>query len=184
MKNTLVILTGGKSKRMGTDKALLKVGTKTLIEHMVSIFSDHFDEIILSVNESGHFDGLNLSAQEIEDIHKGVGPMGGLHAVFTKTDIEKFFVCAVDTPFVIPSAAIEMTKQSEGYDVCALIKEDGKTEPLFAVYNRSSFEEINKMINEKNYKMRDLFDRLKVKYIPRYDLNKSFANLNTREDYE
>ncbi len=184
MKKTLVILAGGKSKRMGTNKSLLKIGDKTLIEHMVNIFKEHFDEILLSVNEKGHFDDLNLGVEEIEDIYKGIGPMGGFYSVFKNTDIEKFFVCAVDTPFVMPSAAIEMMEKSEGVDICALLKEDGKTEPLFAVYNRSCLENIESLIEKKDYKIKELFEKSNVKYIPKYDLNKSFANLNTREDYE
>lgn len=184
MKKTLVILAGGKSKRMGTNKALLKVGDKTLLEHMVNIFKDKFDEIYLSVNEKGNFKDLDINVIEIEDIHKGIGPMGGFHAVFTTTGVDKFFACAVDTPFVMPSAAVEMMEQSEDVDICALLKEDEKTEPLFAVYNRSCLPEIEKMIESKHYRLRELFEKTNVKYIKKYDLNKSFANLNTREEYE
>ena len=184
MKKTLVILAGGKSKRMGTNKALLKVGDKTLLEHMVSIFDEHFDEILLSVNETGHFKELGLNVIEVEDIHKGIGPIGGFHAIFAKTSVDKFFACAVDTPFVMPSAAIEMMDLSDGVDICALLKEDEKTEPLFAVYNRSCFSEIEKMIEHKDFRLKSLFEKVNVKYIHKYDLNKSFANLNTREDYE
>lgn len=184
MKKTLVILAGGKSKRMGTNKALLKVGDKTLIEHMVSIFKEHFDEILLSVNEAGHFKDLNMNVLEIEDTYKGIGPIGGFHAVFSKTNVDKFFACAVDTPFVMPSAAIEMMDQSEDVDICALLKEDERTEPLFAVYNRSCLSEIEKMIEHKDYRLKSLFEKVNVKYIHKYDLNKSFANLNTREEYE
>lgn len=184
MKKTLVILAGGKSKRMGTNKALLKVGDKTLLEHMVSIFKDKFDEIYLSVNEKGNFKDLDIEITEIEDIHKGIGPMGGFHAIFSSTEVDSFFACAVDTPFVMPSAAVEMMEQSENVDICALIKEDGKTEPLFAVYNRSCFPEMEKMIAVKHYRLGELFEKSNVKYIQKYDLNKSFANLNTREEYE
>ena len=65
-----------------------------------------------------------------------------------------------------------------------MLKEDGKTEPLFAVYNRSCLGNIESLIEKKDYKIKDLFEKSNVKYIPKYDLNKSFANLNTKKDYE
>ena len=83
MNQALVILCGGDSSRMGTDKALLPFGDECLLEYMVHKFAPHFDRIYLSVNQRGDYGHLDLDVTEIPDIYLNAGPMGAILSSLT-----------------------------------------------------------------------------------------------------
>ena len=78
MENALVILCGGNSTRMGTDKALLPFGDTCLIEYLVRKFQPYFSRIYLSVKIKGDYSHLKLPVTEIPDIYPNQGPMSGI----------------------------------------------------------------------------------------------------------
>ena len=69
MENALVILCGGDSSRMGSDKALLPFGNCCLVEYLVHKFEPYFSKIYLSVKQKGIYSHLHLNVQEISDIY-------------------------------------------------------------------------------------------------------------------
>ncbi|MBC8551622.1 MAG: molybdenum cofactor guanylyltransferase, partial [Candidatus Brocadiales bacterium] len=71
-----VILVGGKSSRMGSNKAFLKLKGKTFIEMQIELLREMFDEIFISVNTSSEYEYLNLPI--FKDIYPGKGPLGGI----------------------------------------------------------------------------------------------------------
>ena len=81
MENALVILCGGNSTRMGTDKALLPFGDTCLIEYLVRKFQPYFSRIYLSVKIKGDYSHLKLPVTEIPDIYPNQGPMSGIFYV-------------------------------------------------------------------------------------------------------
>jgi molybdopterin-guanine dinucleotide biosynthesis protein A len=191
MVDTVVILTGGKSSRMGTDKARLKIGDRTFLEETYYKFKPYFNDVLLSLDTKGKYDDLNINAPQIEDIIKNIGPMGGIYSVFKQTDLPAIFAVGVDTPFLSVKAAKAIIKLSNDSDICLLEHSDSKIEPLFGVYKRTCLNAIEELIKEETYSMRKLFSSLKVKTIPQKQLekkigeklDKSFLNLNTKEEY-
>src|SRR3954453_20059134 len=91
---TAFILAGGKSTRMRTDKALLKLGEKTLLEHMLSVTR----ELTGDVRICGSRTRFATEAQVVEDIFPERGPLGGIHAALNSTETELNLVLSVDTP--------------------------------------------------------------------------------------
>ena len=95
MENALVILCGGNSTRMGTDKALLPFGDTCLIEYLVRKFQPYFSRIYLSVKIKGDYSHLKLPVTEIPDIYPNQGPMSGIFSGLSMIDEECafFYVC-------------------------------------------------------------------------------------------
>ena len=88
MENALVILCGGNSTRMGTDKALLPFGDTCLIEYLVRKFQPYFSRIYLSVKIKGDYSHLKLPVTEIPDIYPNQGPMSGIFSGLSMIDEE------------------------------------------------------------------------------------------------
>lgn len=99
MENALVILCGGNSTRMGTDKALLPFGDTCLIEYLVRKFQPYFSRIYLSVKIKGDYSHLKLPVTEIPDIYPNQGPMSGIFSGLSMIDEERAFFMSVDTRF-------------------------------------------------------------------------------------
>ena len=102
------ILAGGKSSRMGRDKAFLKIGEKTFLENAVEILTPVCKQVKIVLNKSQtHFiEKLPEGISHIFDIHENRGAVGGIHAAFQDCKTEFAVILAVDLPFVT-SEAIE-----------------------------------------------------------------------------
>lgn len=180
----LVILTGGKSSRMGTDKAMLKIGDETFLEHLVNKFSPYFEQVVLSVNQPGKYNHLKLPNREVVDIYSDIGPLGGIYSVLKQLEAEEIFVLSVDMPFASPELALEILNNEPKSDISVIQRENGKNEPLFAKYAKSCLPYIEQMIMKKDYKLNNLFDQVNTSYIYKEETQlEKLANLNTKEEY-
>lgn len=191
MVDTAVILTGGKSSRMGTDKALLNIGENTFLEEVYNKFKPYFQTIIMSLAEKGKYDHLNLDVLEIEDIIDHIGPLGGVYSVFQQTDLSEIFVVSVDTPLVNMKAVSAIIELCDDSDICIIEQNDLSLEPLFGVYKRSCIKYIEELISKKNYSMHRMLGMANLKKIPQSQIEEiigekldyTLVNLNTKEDY-
>lgn len=95
---TGIILSGGLSIRMGTDKALLRIAGKTIIERTRNLMLNIFENVLLSTNdfESYRFLGLPMVA----DIYKNHGPLSGIHAALVSSATVKNFFLSCDLPLM------------------------------------------------------------------------------------
>lgn len=108
MNYALVILCGGNSVRMGTDKALLPFGDCCLLEYLVHKFKPYFSTIYLSVKYIGDYAHLNLPVTEIADIYGNAGPMSGVFSGLSMINEDAAFFMSVDTPFMEPETGIAL----------------------------------------------------------------------------
>lgn len=181
-----VILSGGKSRRMGADKAGLLFAGKPALQIVVERFSEYFD-VFVSVDVSGRFP--LYGAGEVVDRYPGEGPLAGLQAAFAQTGADKIFLTAVDLLFGDPTLAVELMNQlDKGYDAC-IIKWSRGIEPLFGAYSRSCLEQAEKMLNNGENKLSTLLERQNTKYIQpdelvAWNLDDILFNMNFPTDYE
>lgn len=183
---TGIILAGGKSKRMGTDKARLAWGKGTLIEHVIEELRSIVDEIIVAVDEAGRF--RNLNAKIIEDVIPGAHALGGLYTGLRMASHERCFVCGCDAPFLNAGLVRFLIAQANGYDLVIPRSEYG-LEPLHAVYERRALPAIEEQLSQKRWNLTDLVPKLRANIIDVATLRQydpeglSFLNLNTKEAY-
>ncbi|HOI28238.1 MAG TPA: molybdenum cofactor guanylyltransferase [Melioribacteraceae bacterium] len=97
---TGVILSGGKSSRMGVNKSLLLIDNIPLIQIIYERMKKVFSRIIISTNEPELYDFLD--AGKVEDTYKGFGPLGGIHSSLSFSRTERIFVVSADMPFLLP----------------------------------------------------------------------------------
>lgn len=186
---TAVILAGGKSLRMGQDKAFLRIGGLTIIEFQLQGLRPLFDEITLSTNSPERFRHLDIPA--FPDIIPDRGPLGGIYTALLKARHPHIFAIACDMPFINPELIRHLIERCEDYDVTVPETEQG-LEPLHAVYSKNCIPAIRRQLKGKGGKGRviEFFPEVKVRVIPQEDIAriegglKAFLNFNTPEEYE
>src|ERR1035437_11191089 len=139
------ILAGGKSKRMGTNKSLLKIGELTIIERVVNLMKDLFKEVILITNQSEEFSFLRLPMQE--DIHKNTGPLAGIHSALVHTITDKNFIISCDMPLMTAGVVKYLIKYPTD-KLITIARADNYVQQLCGVYNRSLISYIVNIIDE------------------------------------
>lgn len=176
-----LILAGGRSSRMGSDKPLLDLGGKSMLRRAVDFWREQplVGSVLVAVGSEEHLPDLPEGAIPVCDLYPGCGPMAGLHAAFAQTDAEVFYVSAVDMPYLTADA---LPPIPDG-DAAVYVK-NGRPDPLFGVYRRSCLPALEKALLAGQRRMTALLAELDTAYI---DLPGAFSglleNLNTREDY-
>lgn len=184
---TAIILTGGKSRRMGFNKAFLKYGDKTFIEHQIARLNKIFDEIILSANDARLYAHLNLPI--VSDILPERGPLSGICAGLIRSTSFHSFVIACDMPFIHEKIILYLREQIGGYDVVVPQTSRG-LEPLHAFYSRNCIQPMYRCLNEGRLRIIDFFSEVKVKIVDEQEFKEldvptqPLVNLNTPEEYQ
>ncbi len=186
MKATGIILAGGKSSRMGKNKALLEVGGVTVIERISSEIQQIADEVIVVTNELENYRFLNLPMAR--DNWEGMAPLAGIEAGLSASGNKCNLIVACDMPFA--DAAIGEFLLN-GLDHCDAAVPDigGRRQPLFASYRKEVLTEVRKSLSKQELKLQSFLDRINVQYIKESELvsmpaNPVFYNMNHPEEYE
>jgi molybdopterin-guanine dinucleotide biosynthesis protein A len=186
MEITGMILAGGVSKRLGyRNKALLKIGDRSIIERVMDALSKVTESILLITNSPEEFRHLGLPI--FEDILPGSGSLGGIYTGLKVSKTHHNLVIACDMPFIRPHLLTFLINHRGNYDVIIPVTPDGH-HPTCAVYSKNCIEPIEKQIKTGNLKIADFFPHVRVNKIdfgalyPCYDSNMLF-NINSSEDY-
>ncbi len=161
MEITAIILSGGKSSRMGTDKALLKINDNDLLSRAIEVCQPVCSRIIISSNNPKHRkSGIHVVPDEIQNC----GPMGGVYACLKQSSTDWGFVLSVDAVFVEPKFIEFLITEIDAFDAVVPVHSKG-IEPLIAFYHRNCLPEMEGMLKKGDFKMRNLFSKINVKYI-------------------
>lgn len=180
MPATAVILAGGKSTRMGTDKALLRYQGKPLIAHVAAVCQQHVQEVIISSNDPEKY--RFLKKRIVLDSMPGQGPLAGIIAGLRASTTPYVFVCACDTVRIRRHMVTQMLSRAYGFDAVIPCAPDGFFEPLFAVYKRTLRARIERAFNRGVRSVRQALTGSKVLL---YTIEKNgIFNINTPEDYQ
>lgn len=190
MKAAAIILSGGKSSRMGTNKALLKINEQTNIERIRDKLKEHFNDIILVTNDSEAYEFLEIKTTA--DHYPGMGPLAGLHAGLAASPSDINVIVACDMPFVSGSLAELLARKCRDYDAVIPII-NGKQHPLFAAFKKKAGAEAAACIEAGTLRMKHLLDRLNVLYLTETELElegfrateieRVFFNMNRPDEY-
>lgn len=180
---TAIVMAGGDSIRMGTDKSMLPIKGRAMIEHICRQLEGTFSRILISANDVNKYAFLGFEV--IPDKVPGKGPLMGIASALEASGNEHNFVVACDIPFIELSFVRHMLAEAAGSGVDIVIPIVGgeKYEPLFAVYCKSALAAINKALLADRRKISDVFKWCGVKYVELSDA-KWLVNLNTMAEYE
>jgi molybdopterin-guanine dinucleotide biosynthesis protein A len=181
---TGVILVGGKSRRMGRDKALLKIYGRPLVERVLAVFRECFGRVVLVGDDSERFAPYDLPV--LPDIYPG-SALGGLYTGLFQAATDHVFVSSCDLPY--PSAGVVryLCALREGYDAVVPLTGDG-FEPLFAVYAKSCLGPMRELLERRNYCVYDFYPAVRVRCVTGAELahldpdGRCFRNVNTPEE--
>lgn len=193
MRNDItgIILCGGKSSRMLTNKALLKPGEKTVIEMILNELAKIFDNIILSANNFEEYSFLNKPI--VPDKHPGQGPLAGIYTAVDYSNTDKNFITTCDLP-LISSDIIEYLLTYDLNNEIIVPSINGIPERLFGVYKKSVVKKIESIFRQSqiNHKIKNsVYELHNVSDVMHIEISGSeifreemFLNMNTPEDYE
>lgn len=182
-----VILAGGRSSRMGRNKALLELGGEPLIQRLVRRFSAWFRQVVVVTNTPEEYAFLGVPM--VRDRAPGLGPLAGLEAGLKASRYEHAFFCAVDMPFVSEALVRYLVAAAPGYDV-VVPAPGGEYEPMHAVYSRGCLPSIARNLEAGNLRLIAIFPDVRVREVsdaelaPFGDLRRLFFNCNTPADLD
>ena len=179
------ILAGGKSSRYGTNKALVEVDGVHLIDRAVRVMKAVFKDITILTNTPADYAFLDLPM--VEDIIRGLGPIGGIYTGLEIMPEEAGFFVACDMPFLNEALLRHMVAVRGDFD--AVVPRMGwMLEPLHAIYTRECLPVIKASIDSHNYQILKCFEKFRIKYLDEEELRafdpelRSFFNINQPKD--
>jgi len=178
-KATLIILAGGKSKRMGQAKHLLLTSQGTLIEHLDLRLRHLFSETLVV----GH-DLASMQLRTVSDLYLAQSPLVGIYSGLLASQTDVNFVLACDMPFVKSALVSHLISYAGDVDVVVPVV-NGYYEPLCAVYCKRSIPVIKELLDRNVLKVTEIYPQLVVREVPEQRLRafdpelSSFINLNT-----
>jgi len=184
---TGVILAGGQNSRFsGTNKALLHVGKKRILDYIYGVFKELFEDIILVTNDPVQYIEWDLNI--VTDLFPIRSSLTGIHAGLFYTTTPYSFFMACDTPF-IQKYLVETILDNIEPRIDVVVPETSEgLEPLCAVYSKDCLKPITHQLEKQELKINQMFQKLRIKKLPEKVLRQkdpdlmSFYNINTPED--
>lgn len=176
-----VILAGGKSRRMGTDKCRLRWQGGFLLAKIAAGFSE-CDDLFLS---GGHTEDIVPQLRTVTDCYPDSGPLAGVHAALCEMKHDLLFVTTCDAPLVDQRTAQLLLSRLGEHDAVVPVSADGFQHPLAALYRRRTVETARNMLEQGELRMRTFAAKLDTVYVPCAELpygDNTVRNLNTPED--
>ena len=172
------VLAGGSSKRMGTDKALLKLGDKTFLEIQIDKLKRMGIEDILYVRgEDVEVQGV----RRVTDLYPERGPLGGIHAGLKACENKSCLFLGIDVPLVPEDFLKELiVKHTSGITIA---QSESHDEPLIAIYDAELADVIPSLIKDHGAPVRELFKYAPLRRVPFTGPEGLLKNCNTPEDY-
>ncbi len=180
------ILAGGKSSRMGTDKAFVMLDGCTLLERAFDLART----LTANVSIVGAASKFQRFSRAVEDIFPGCGPLGGIHAALRSSEAELNLILAMDVPF-LPAELLRrlMARAESNPEMIAIVPRTGQGwQPLCAVYRREFADAAESAIRAGNYKIDAAFAKLRIQGVEEAELAEwgfapqVFCNVNTQDE--
>ncbi|MEL7669183.1 molybdenum cofactor guanylyltransferase [Methanobacterium sp.] len=193
---SIIILCGGRSRRMGKDKGSLVLNGKSMLMHVLDTIKGIVDEIVLVLRDQEQIDRYKLILKDIDmsirivtDETKDQGPLVGILTGLSYINSEYAQILPCDSPFISKSFVLKMFEiaGAKKFDAVVPIWDDGHIEPLHSIYKKDVVKIGRNLVKNEQYNVKSLIDNLNVKYVDVEELDEStmsFRNLNTINDFE
>lgn len=177
------ILAGGKSTRMGRNKALLTINEKRFIDKIADELGS-FSQVLISAADKGAYEDMGLRI--VYDEHRDIGPIEGIYQILRAASEEYVFICAADMPFITKELVAYMTEFiSSDYD-CYVLMDEEHIHPLCGIYSKRMLDEVRACIESGSYRLMKLLNAVRTKYIKLEHTSfdkRVVKNINTKAEY-
>ena len=175
-----IVLAGGKSRRMGVDKASLTLEGRTFLEIQADKLRTLGASDIIISGKTAALTGTRC----VPDLYPDCGPLGGLYSCFLSSALPCALVLSVDVPLIsLPTLkALLQLHMGGGYDA-TILSHDGNIEPLIAVYNTNIAGLAGELISNKKLAMKSFVDRLHYQLFSYEGSSEELLNCNSPEDH-
>lgn len=179
---TGVILAGGKSRRMGRDKAWLPVDGQALFERVLAVMAELFPQLLIAGDRP---DLARPGLPAVADLYPG-SALGGLYTGLLQAPTPYIFATACDIPHPDPAIIRTLCALRQGNDLVVIRTAQG-LEPLFAVYGKNCLEPMRQLLDAGNFRIYDFYHQVRVRYVGEEELpanwRRALCNINTPQDY-
>ena len=184
---TAFVLAGGRSSRMGSDKALLPLGSENLLQRALQTIGAVCENPVI-VGDSGRYGDFGAV---VEDRVPGCGPLGGIHAALSVSRTDRNVILSVDTPLMSTEFLRWLVGCSARGDELAFVPQTkGRTQPLCAVYRKALLPVVERALAAGEFKVDRVFTQVPTRYLSDAEIhaagfdNEIFDNVNTPDEYE
>jgi molybdopterin-guanine dinucleotide biosynthesis protein A len=186
---TAVILAGGKSTRMGTDKALLRLGESTLLERICALVTPLFDETLIiaaSAAQCASLDLVGASVLQDEPDIRGRGPLAGIYTGLRNARHETVCFLTCDMPFVDSTILRHLTAQQDtNADVTCFKGESKHHEPFPGIFHRRLLESLSTRLERNELSLCRYLDQVTTRHLPiPHAAQLVFINTNTPQEFQ
>lgn len=185
---TSIVLAGGKSLRVGSCKAMETICGQSLVKRAIERLKTISNQILIVTSQEQPDLPITREAEIVVDIYPGKGPLGGIYTGLLASELPYSIVVACDMPFLNVELLRYLIELSEGFDAVIPRLEEGKIEPLHAVYSRKCINTIRAELECDHLKISQALDILRVRYVEREEYHRfdpqllSFFNINSLAD--
>ena len=188
MGESAIVLCGGRSTRMGRDKAALPFGDETLLARVVRLVSEVADDVVLVARE-GQALPERLGSRVVRDPAEGLGPLAGIAVGLGAIRGPRALVVACDMPLLRPALARRLLELARDVDALVPVV-DGFPVPTCAVYARAAAERARELVAARELRPRTFLESVETRLVPADELRdldpalESFRDCDTDEDYQ
>lgn len=185
---SIAILAGGQSKRMGRDKAFLKVGGRRLIERVIDRVKPLTDDLFIGTNSAEKYQAFGLRL--VADVYPDKAALGGIYSAIHAARYPQVLIVACDMPFLNTGLLQYLIDLAPTADVVAPLIEPPQPETLHAVYSKTCLPAIEPRLQANKLRIIGFFDDVSVRYVQRDEVVKldpefhSFININTPDAWQ
>ncbi len=184
---SVAVLAGGRSKRMGRDKAFLPVGERRVIDRVLSRVEALSDDLFINTNRPEQYRQFGLPL--VADIYPHKAALGGIYTAIRAARYPAVLVVGCDMPFLNPGLLAYLMRLAPTADIVTPLVEAGQPETLHAVYGKNCLPAIEAQLQADNLRILGFFAEVTVRYVDRAEVARfdpdfhSFINLNTPQDW-
>ncbi|MFS0872287.1 molybdenum cofactor guanylyltransferase [Paenibacillus xylanilyticus] len=190
---TGIILAGGLSSRMGTNKALLPLHGSIVLEHVAAAMAPAVSRVIIAAGpNAAAYDALGYTC--IQDRYPERGPLAGLHAALEASETEWNLVCACDLPLIQPGffTAMQRLAESDQKHPAMVPCLEGRVHPLVGIYHKRVLPSLEQCLVEDRLRVTRWLEEIGGRYVDADDLEQAgvqdaagqLNNMNTMQEYQ
>jgi len=187
---TSIVLAGGKSLRLGKNKCLETINGKSLIERVIERLKAVSSRILIVTSKEQLDLPATGDAEVVVDFYPGKGPLGGIYTGLLASDSSHTLAVACDMPFLNIELLHYMIELSPGFDAVVPRLEEGKIEPLHAIYSKNCLDNMKTQLEHNQLEVSRFLNTVCVRYIELAECRRldprllTFFNINSQSDLD